>query len=136
MRKLLPALCVAAALGFGCSATTYRRDARYRENRPVAVTGCLLKAHSGGYILANASVQNGFRQDERGPAVRRDENRWTDRMWKLEHGQDLDQHVNQLVQVIGMPEDDTSDVRPTRESDKVRVRDFNVQGMRLLGPCR
>jgi hypothetical protein len=57
-------------------------------------------------------------------------------MWKLEHGQDLDQHVNQLVQVIGMPEDDTSDVRPTRESDKVRVRDFNVQGMRLLGPCR
>lgn len=148
MMRLIPALCVAAAMGFGCTVSTYgsRRGYDRDDNRPVAVTGCLRKARSGGYILTAPGYA--FDRDDRDDRGDRDDRERAERrdrdddarrvggMWKLEHGPDLDDHVNQLVQVVGRPEDDFSTVRPTRDSDKIRVRDFNVQGMRVLGPCR
>jgi hypothetical protein len=145
MMRLIPALCAALAMGFGCATGSYRyRSGRdYDNNRPLAMTGCLQKARSGGYILTQASLRSGYRGDDRGRYDRRADDRWrgdarwSERMWKLEHGHDLDDHVNQFVQVFGTPEDDTSEVRPTRDSDKIRVRDFHVRGMRLLGQwCR
>ena len=144
MRRLVPALCLAAAMGFGCTVSTYgsRRGYDRDDNRPVGVTGCLRKARSGGYILTapGYAFDRGYRRDDRGDrrgdGDRDDEARRVGGMWKLEHGPDLDDHVNQLVQVVGRPENDFSTVRPTRDSDRIRVRDFDVQGMRVLGPCR
>jgi hypothetical protein len=146
MMRLIPALFLALVMGAGCATT---RDYRYRSgrdydgHRPLAMTGCLQKAHSGGYILTDASLASGYRGNDRGRYDQRaddrwrGDDRWSGRMWKLEHGHDLDDHVNELVQVIGAPDDDTSDVRLTRHSDKIRVREFNVKGMRLLRPvCR
>jgi hypothetical protein len=146
MMRLFPALFLALAMGVGCAATydyRYRPGRVYDGNRPLAMTGCLQKAHSGGYVLTDASLASGYRDDDRGRYDRRDDDRWrgdagwSGRIWKLEHGHDLDDHVNELVQVVGTPENDTSEIRPTRHSEKIRVRDFNVRGMRLLRPsCR
>jgi hypothetical protein len=127
------------------------------SGKEITLTGCVEKNKSGGYWLTDAVV--GDRSDKTGSsttttassstttassatttgtsgsrAVDNDVRSATNnRMWNLGTQKDVEKYLNQKVEVVGKPKNDTSgDQLKGTKGGEMQARDFDVKSIRMV----
>jgi hypothetical protein len=130
------------------------------SDKEITLTGCVEKNKSGGYWLTSAVVGDESKRSgststttatsatttaetttgtSGSKAVDNDVRSATNnRMWNLGTQKDVEKYLNQKVEVIGRPKNDTSgDQLKGTKGGEMQARDFDVKSIRMIAAsCR